>query len=292
MKILLTGSEGNIGGQLKKHLKQKGYRVFCSDLKQIFKDDYTVADITNTTEMVDVFKWFKPDVVFHLAAMVSRIVCERSPAMTIKTNVWGTYNIARLCKVYNAKLINFSTSEIYGNIGGLLSENRKDINPNNIYGLSKWLAEGLVNYETQNGLRAINVRPFMIYGEHEVPGENKSALVRFAASLKSGQPVTVHRGAMRSWLHVSDFVNILERLIYVTENTTVNICSDEYKSIEKLAFLMCEILSIDPNKHIKYRKLPSKMTLTKKPDSSRLKKLTNDYKYNIDLQTGLKKMLC
>ena len=73
--------------------------------------------------------------------MVSRITCEKSAVETISSNLLGLTNIIEVCKLYNSKLIYFSTSEIYGNIGGLLSEDRADINPNNRYGLTKLLGE-------------------------------------------------------------------------------------------------------------------------------------------------------
>jgi nucleoside-diphosphate-sugar epimerase len=269
MKILITGSEGNIGKKLVSHLKEHGHDVFRVDIKQGFGDDFTVADINNVSDMLPVFMQFRPDVVYHLAAMVSRITCEKSPSITIATNISGTNNIIQLCKQFNCKLINFSTSEIYGNIGGLLSEDRTDIAPNNLYGLSKYLAESLVEYEVKNnGLKAITVRPFMIYDEEETNGVHRSAMIRFAENLSRRKKIEVHKGSSRSWMHIKDAVTVLKKLLYCNEYIVMNMGNPESVKTEDLAALMCDELGIDYNEYVIETELPGKMTLDKQPDLS------------------------
>lgn len=279
MNILITGSEGNIGKQLSYYLQHvKNYNVYCIDIKQDFKPSYKTVDINNPIDLLDVFEAFKPDVVFHLAAMVSRVTCEISPATTIATNVGGTNNIIQLCKKYNSKLINFSTSEVYGNIGGILSENTIPC-PNNLYGVSKLIAEQLVNYERSNGLRAINVRPFMFYDEDESLGDNRSAMIRWAESLLKRKPINVHIGAQRSWLHIKDGVKILEQLMYADEQT-VNIGSPDVYDMSYIAHLMCDKIGIEYEKYVIESPLPDKMTLTKIPSLSiqmRIAPITFEY---------------
>jgi nucleoside-diphosphate-sugar epimerase len=68
--------------------------------------------------------------------------------------------------------------------------------PNNRYGLTKLLGEQLVDYEVaQHGLRAVTLRPFMIYDENEDFGDHRSAMIRFAHDLARGRPIQVHRGS-------------------------------------------------------------------------------------------------
>lgn len=269
MKILLTGSEGNIGGRLFSYLKYKGYDVYGMDHKQGFKEHYSVADIKNPLDLIPVFNNFRPDIVFHLAAMVSRVTCEASPSTTIETNIAGTNNIAQLCKQYNSKLINFSTSEVYGNIGGLLSEDRYDLAPNNIYGLSKLLAEKIVNYERTNGLRAINVRPFMFYDEEETLGEHRSAMIRFCENLLNKEPIVVHKNSTRAWLHINDGVKILERIMYSDNFPTINVGNPETIETKYLAEYICKELGLSYDQYVKETELPERMTLEKKADLSR-----------------------
>lgn len=69
--------------------------------------------------------------------------------------------------------------------------------PNNRYGLSKLLGEQLVGYEVRtNGLRAVSLRPFMGYDEDEEFGAHRSAMIRFAYGLATGQPIEVHRDGL------------------------------------------------------------------------------------------------
>lgn len=287
MNILITGSEGNIGRRLSDYL-QKNYNVFCVDIKQDYKPFYKTVDINNPTDLLDVFDTFKPNVVFHLAAMVSRVTCEISPSTTISTNVGGTNNIIQLCKKYDTKLINFSTSEVYGNQGGLLSETTP-LRPNNLYGVSKMLAEQLVDYERSNSLRAINVRPFMFYDENESLGNNRSAMIRWGESLLKGKKVDVHVGAKRSWLHIKDGVKILEKLIYTTEQT-VNVGSPSVYEVEYIVKLMCDIINLNYDDYVNIVPLPDKMTLTKYPDLN-LQSNIAPIVFEYDIEKGVKSVL-
>jgi len=282
MKILITGSEGNIGKRLVSHLKNKGYDVYGIDHKQDFKPNYSVADIKNPLDLIRVFNEFKPEIVYHLAAMVSRVTCEASPSMTIETNVAGTNNIIQLCKQYDCRLINFSTSEVYGNIGGLLSESRTDLLPNNIYGLSKLLAEHIVNYELSNGLKAISVRPFMFYDEEETIGEHRSAMVRFCERLLMGKRIQVHTGSRRGWLHINDGVKVLEALITCEWPLTMNIGNPNIVDTKFIAEYICKKLHLKYEDYVDETPLPEKMTLIKEADLSIQKRIAPiEFEYDI-----------
>lgn len=272
-RVLITGSEGNVGSELVPYLESQGHEVLCLDIVQKYRDNYILCDIMNLADAEAEISKFKPEIVFHLAAMVSRITCEKSLSMATGINMLGTSNIIQLCKRHNAKLINFSTSEVYGNQNVLLEE---DIipTPNNIYGITKLWAEQLVAYEGEHsGLRYINVRPFMMYSELENMGENRSAMIRFAEAVVTGTPFEVHKDAKRSWLHMSDAVVIYERLMHVEGNHLVNIGNSDFIDIEKMAEFMCDYVG---QKHslIQVTELPNKMTLTKLASFNKMKELT------------------
>jgi len=289
MKILITGSEGNIGTVLVPYLKQAGHVVYCIDIRQKFADDYLTADINNAADMAHAFYEFKPNVVIHLAAMVSRITSEKSPALTIATNLGGTSNVIQLCKGVGAKLLYFSTSEVYGNLGGLLYESDAP-QPNNIYGLSKWLGEQLVTYEVRNGLDALIVRPFMFYHENETIGEHRSAMIRFAHGLATGQKITVHEHSTRSWLHLDDGVRIIEKLCDKSFFCTVNVGHDCVIHMTTLAHMMCDYLDIDFDDHVKITPLPERMTLTKIPSLLLQNELTGHVPV-IGIEQGVKRVI-
>lgn len=290
MKILVTGSEGNIGTKLVPYLESKGYIVMRCDQVQGFESNYHVVNINSSSDLTLIFPLFEPDIVIHLAAMVSRVTCEKSPGLTVETNLLGLSNVIQLCKLFKVKLMYFSTSEVYGNIGGILSEER-ECKPNNLYGLTKYMGEKLVEYELKNGLQAITVRPFMFYDEDETRGDHRSAMIRFCYHLSKGEKIEVHKGSLRSWMHITDAVRVLEKLIYVKGYEIINIGSDEIIKTEDLARMICDRIGVEYSDYVIEKELPDKMTLEKIPSVKKQFKLTGIIP-EIDLNTGLALIIC
>lgn len=273
MKALIIGSEGNIGKPLVKHLKLLQYEVMEVDIKQGWRPNYLVADITNPIDLVPAFVDFEPDVVFMLSAMVSRVTCEQAPSLAVSTNLLGLQNVLEMCKRFNSNCIYFSTSEVYGPDCDVMDESLSDPKPNNRYGLSKLLGERLVEYEVQqHGLRAVTLRPFMMYDEHEELGDHRSAMIRFATNLAEGKEIEVHLGSERAWLHVSDAVRAIEKAAHLDEYSVINIGQGDFRSIKELADLICEKLGANPHL-IQEIDLPGRMTLKKRPTLDRMNQL-------------------
>ena len=88
-KALIIGSNGNIVSPLLKPLRTLGYDVREADIMPGYRRDYFVVDITKPVDLLQAFD-FKPDYVFHLAAMVSRVTCEQAGSMAVDTNLVGT----------------------------------------------------------------------------------------------------------------------------------------------------------------------------------------------------------
>jgi nucleoside-diphosphate-sugar epimerase len=291
MKILVIGSEGNIGVKLTQKLIKCGHEVLRADILQHFSPDYAQTDIVSMLDLYSAVDRFKPDVVYHLAAMVSRVTCEAAPHLTIDTNLSGTNNVAQLCKRIGAKMINFSTSEIYGNIGGILSEDRTDIEPNNRYGLTKYLGEKIVEYEVKyHNLKAVTARPFMYYDEDETLGDHRSAMIRFAEGLLNGDKIAVHKNSKRAWLHMDDAVVALEKLIYVDKYCAINIGYPKVVQTEYIAQYMCNKIGVDYRKMVDLVELPFQMTLEKIPDLTRQKKLLG-FEPTISIEEGMDRVI-
>lgn len=133
-------------------------------------------------------------------------------------------------------MVFYSSSEIYGPGVEIMDEATTLPQPNNRYGLTKFLGEKLVEYEVQTyGLSAVTLRPFMIYSEYEDFNDRRSAMIRFAGNLAQGRPIEVHRGSARGWLHVSDAVNAMERAAHAREYAAINIGHPGIVPIEELA---------------------------------------------------------
>jgi nucleoside-diphosphate-sugar epimerase len=287
MKILVIGSEGNIGRSLVRHLKACGHKVLCADIQNKYCQDFFQTDIVHPNDLYPIVIQEKPQVIYNLAAMVSRVTCEASPHMTIDRNLGGTNNVIQLAKIVGAKLIVFSTSEVYGNRGGIQSEDSSELKPNNRYALSKLLCEELTRYEADYcGLNAVIVRPFMFYHEEEDIGSHRSAMIRFAHDLYHRQRVDLHKGSKRSWLHMEDAVVALERVIYLKKFTILNIGHPHVIETETLARMFCRRYGVSYHDLVREISLPSQMTLEKIPDVTRQKELLG-FEPRIDIETGV-----
>jgi len=263
-RALVIGSEGNIGTVLVRYLRQKGYEVMEADIKSGYRDQYIVADINHPIDLLPAFDW-RPNVVFLLSAMVSRVTCEQAGSLAITTNLGGINNILQLCKRVNAKTIFFSTSEVYGPECDPMDETISNPFPNNRYGLSKLLGEKLVEYEARNyGLRAVSIRPFMMYDEEEHFGNHRSAMIRFVGNLALKRRIEVHNGSARSWFHASDAVRAIEAAVHLKEYSVINIGHPEVIPMAELAERIRVALGA-PRELINYVDIPSRMTSVKRP---------------------------
>jgi nucleoside-diphosphate-sugar epimerase len=272
VKALVLGAEGNIGVPLVRHLRRRGFEVLESDIRPAWRDGYLMADINHPVDLLPAFDW-GPEVVFVLSAMVSRVTCEQASGLAISTNLAGINNVLQLCKRVRARTVFFSTSEVYGPECDPMDEALSNPRPNNRYGLSKLLGEQLVEYEARTyGLKAVSLRPFMVYDEEEDWGEHRSAMIRFASNLMAGRPVEVHRGAARGWLHVSDAVRAIEAAAQVDEYTVVNIGHPQIEGIDALAERIRTELGA-PADLVQVRDLPGRMTLVKRPTLDRQRRV-------------------
>lgn len=276
MKILLVGSEGNIGTSLRSYLKECGHTVICADLLGRAREDYQQIDITDPNELYCLAIKERPSVIFNLAALVSRVTCERAASMAIDRNVSGTNNLIQIAKVIEAKLVVFSTSEVYGDKKGILREENDCYIPNNRYGLTKWFCEELTKYEVAyHNLNAVIVRPFMFYHERENIGLAQSAMIRFAHDLFVGKKIEVHRGSKRGWTHIDDAVVALERVIYLDKFVSINIGNPEIIDTEDLALKFCNLYGINYIDWVEEVELPKQMTLVKYPELKNQYELLN-----------------
>lgn len=271
-RALVIGSEGNIGAPLVHYLQSLGIETLEVDIQQGWRPNYLVADINHPLDMLPAFDW-KPDVVFLLSAMVSRVTCEQASSLAVTTNLAGINNVLQLCKRMDSKLVFFSTSEVYGPDCAEMDEALSDPKPNNRYGLTKLLGEKLVEYEVnQHKLRAVTIRPFMIYDENETLGDHRSAMIRFATNLATGLPIEVHTGAERGWLHISDAVKAIVAAANLDEYAVINIGHPDIRPIEELAEKIRANLGASKDL-IKKTEFPARMTAVKRPVLERQKNM-------------------
>lgn len=275
MNILVTGSEGHIGKYLVKKLKELNHNVLRMDIVQLYQDGYIMCAVTNLSDAYAKIDAFKPEVIYHLAAAVSRVTSEESPYNTFHVNVCGTSNIVQLAIKYNAKLINFSTSQIYGDIQFNDDQlGMSSYQPNNIYGLSKWMGQRLAKYYEKD-IVVINLRLHMIYDTEQKLLNNRSALIRFVKWALTNEDIIVHRNSYRGWLHMTDAIQLLVNVMDIEQSMSLNIGTKDMRSMEDVAYL---IKSLVPNcsSRIIIKDMPDKMCRYKYP---KLKKQQQLLKY-------------
>ena len=186
--ILVTGAAGSIGSGIVKQLSNfQPKKVILLDqaesnlyeLEQELKYNHpefnfsiVVGDICNEKRMTRLFDFFKPDYVFHAAAYKHVPLMEDNPSEAIYTNVYGTKNIVDLSVKYNVKKFVFVSTD-------------KAVNPTNVMGASKRIAEILIQTQINSTTRFITTR----FGN--VLGSNGSVIPLFKKQIEQGGPITI-----------------------------------------------------------------------------------------------------
>lgn len=293
MKILITGGLGFIGSHLEPVLIDKGHTVHVMDRMRVKRKNYHRGDICDYIRMQEIFEEVHPDVVYHLAGMVSRKECEETPQMAIQTNVTGTLNVVNLCQRHCAKLIYAGSSEEYGtsfDCGLVVNEETPLGTPTSIYSMTKRMADELVEYhERFKGVRAVRFRFFMFYGEGEPATEYRSAITRFIDAAKNRREFTAHAGTARSWCHIDDGVKALVKALYL-KGGLYNIGNKEEISSLDLAKRIC-LLTGAPESLIKLAP-PDKTIIPIKRASFAKAKKDLKWEAEIPLDEGLRRIIC
>ena len=221
MKILVTGGAGYVGSHLVPRLEEQGHEVHVFDRLRLSRPRYIRGDICDYGCLEAAFDAVRPELVFHLAGMVSRRECEETPTLAIQTNAEGTLNVCALSLKHGSRVIYAGSSEEYGtrfsetfyNYGEKhrpVGEDTPFGEPTSVYALTKRMAEEIVqHFAAFRGLTATTMRLFMLYGPGEEPSDYRSAVARFTDWALRGLPLTVHRGTERSWCYIDDAVEAM-----------------------------------------------------------------------------------
>lgn len=204
MKILITGIRGFIGTNLRPELTANGHHVVGVDIESDNQGCW-VADMSQPGQIAIVLSEVRPDVVVHLAAHVGRIFGEDDRSHTVRMNAEATALLAAACGERGIRMVYASSSEVYGDHGGeWCDEDTPWKIPFNLYGLSKGWGEQACRLYAPAGL--VIVRLSMPYGPGVPPGRGRRAMDTMLHQAIHRQPITVHRGAERSWCWVGDTV--------------------------------------------------------------------------------------
>jgi len=302
-KILVTGGAGFIGSHLCERLLNDGNEVICLD-------NYFTGSKSNVIHLLDntYFELVRHDVtmpffievdeIYNLACPASPIHYQYNPIKTIKTSVMGAVNMLGLAKRIKAKILQASTSEVYGdpNVHPQTEDYWGHVNPigsRSCYDEGKRCAESLfVNYNKQNDVLIKIVRIFNTYGPNMHPNDGR-VISNFIVQALQNKPISIYGDGMqtRSFQYVDDLVEGLIRMMETDDEITgpVNIGNPGEFTIKELAQ---KIIKMTGSKSkIEYFPLPEDDPIQRQPDISYAKKLLNDWNPDIQLDEGLSKTI-
>ncbi|GAA4270088.1 UDP-glucuronic acid decarboxylase family protein [Hyunsoonleella aestuarii] len=301
-KILVTGGAGFVGSHLCERLLNEGNEVFCLDNFFTGQKQNIIHLLSNPYfELIrhDVINPFhiEVDEIYNLACPASPVHYQYNPIKTIKTSVMGAINMLGLAKRVNAKILQASTSEVYGNPlihpqPELYWGNVNPIGERSCYDEGKRAAETLFSdYNKQNNVRIKIVRIFNTYGPRMHPNDGR-VVSNFIVQALQNQDITVYGVGQqtRSFQYVDDLVEGMIKMMATEDSFTgpVNIGNPSEFTIVELAEKVIKMTG--SKSKIVYQPLPSDDPLMRKPEISIAKKELN-WTPNIKLETGLEKTI-
>ena len=297
-RILVTGGSGFLGSHLCEALLKRGDEVMCVD------NLFTGAK-RNITHLLDYrsFEFIRHDVTFplyvecdeiyNLACPASPIHYPRDPVQTVKTCVHGAINMLGLAKRLNAKILQSSTSEVYGDpeVHPQVEEYWGHVNPigfRSCYDEGKRCAETLFNcYRMQNNLRTKIVRIFNTYGPRMHPNDGR-VVSNFILQALRGEDITIYGNGeqTRSFCYVSDLIRALMAMMDTPDEVCgpINIGNPGEFTIRQLAELVIELTG--SRSKLIFCDLPADDPKQRRPDISKAKALLN-WEPAIQLRQGL-----
>jgi UDP-glucuronate decarboxylase len=301
-RVLVTGGAGFIGSHLCERLLAGGSDVLCVD-------NFFTGTKDNISHLIGIphFELMRHDVTFplfvevdeiyNLACPAAPIHYQYDPVQTTKTSVHGAINMLGLAKRVKARILQASTSEVYGD--PKVHPQREDywgnVNPIGLracYDEGKRCAETLFfDYHRQHKLRIKVARIFNTYGPRMHPNDGR-VVSNFIVQALKGEPITVYGdgGQTRSFCYVDDLVEALIRLMATNDGVTgpVNLGNPGEFTILELAQ---KVIALTRSKsRIVKKKLPIDDPRQRKPDIA-LAKRHLSWKPSIGLETGLKKTI-
>jgi UDP-glucuronate decarboxylase len=302
-RILVTGGAGFIGSHLCDRLIKEGNEVICLD-------NYFTGSKSNIVHLLDnpYFELVRHDVthpyfievdeIYNLACPASPVHYQYNSIKTIKTSVMGAINMLGLAKRIKAKILQASTSEVYGDplVHPQPESYWGNVNPIGIrscYDEGKRCAESLfLNYHRQNNVKVKIIRIFNTYGPRMNPNDGR-VVSNFIVQALKNEPITIFGDGSqtRSFQYVDDLLEGMIRTMNTSDQFTgpVNIGNPHEFSMLELAN---EILEITKSKSkITHKPLPEDDPTQRKPDISLAKKELNNWEPTIQLREGLEKTI-
>lgn len=299
-RILITGGAGFIGSHLCERLLSEGNEVICLD-------NYFTGSKKNIIHLIDkpYFEIIRHDItmpfyieadeIYNLACPASPVHYQYNPIKTVKTSVMGTINMLGLAKRIRAKLLQASTSEVYGDpkIHPQPENYWGNVNPIGIrscYDEGKRCAETLcMDYHRQNKVKVKIIRIFNTYGPRMHPNDGR-VVSNFIVQALQNKPLTVYGDGSqtRSFQYIDDLLEGMIRMMNTPDEITgpINLGNPSEFTILEMANKIIELTG--SKSKIIFNPLPQDDPVQRKPDITLAKKVLNGWVPKLSLEKGLK----
>ncbi|GCB34366.1 UDP-glucuronic acid decarboxylase family protein [Bacteroides faecalis] len=300
-RILVSGGAGFIGSHLCTRLIKEGHYVTCLDNFFTGSQD-NIKHLMNEPnfELVEhdvTFPFFaEVDEIYNLACPASPIHYQYDPIQTTKTSVLGTFNMLGLAKKVNAKMLQASTSEVYGDpaIHPQPENYWGNVNPigyRSCYDEGKRCAETLcMDYFRQNKVRVKIIRIFNTYGPRMLPNDGR-VVSNFITQALKNEDITIYGDGRqtRSFQYIDDLVEGMVRMMNTEDDFTgpVNIGNTHEFSMLELAEKVIQL--VGSVSKIVFKPLPHDDPRQRQPDIT-LAKEKLGWQPTIELEEGLLRM--
>lgn len=301
-RILVTGAAGFLGSHLCERLVNQGHEVLGID-------NYFTGRRANVVHLLGQpnFELMRHDVtlplfvevdeIYNLACPASPVHYQHDPVQTTKTSVHGAINMLGLAKRTGAKILQASTSEVYGDPEQHPQTeeywgNVNPIGPRSCYDEGKRCAETLFfDYHRQNGVKIKVMRIFNTYGPRMHP-EDGRVVSNFIMQALTGQPITIYGDGQqtRSFCYVDDLIEGMIRLMNSPDDVTgpINIGNPGEFTIRELAEKVVEMVGADAE--LVFRDLPVNDPMQRKPNIAKAQGILG-WEPTIPLEQGLAKTI-
>lgn len=300
MKILLTGAAGFLGSHLSSALLSAGHKV-------IGIDDLSTGSLSNISSLINDpnFDFIEHDVrepinirteaILNFACPASPIHYQADPVRTIETNFLGIINLLHLARETGAKIIQASTSEVYGDPSVTPQPETYwgNVNPIGIrscYDEGKRAAETLCfDYLRQYGIDSRVIRIFNTYGPNMAVGDGR-VVSNFIVQALNGEPLTIYGDGnqTRSFCYVDDLVSGIQKVLNLKSNpkTPINLGNpNEFTMLE----LATKVLEITKSKsQLLHLDLPGDDPKQRRPDITKAEALL-DWVPRVQLAEGIQR---
>lgn len=252
--VLVTGGGGSIGSELCRQIATHNpkmliildiYENNAYEIEQELKRHHPelnlltlIASIRDMTKMNDVFKKYKPEIVFNAAAHKHVPLMETSPNEAVKNNVFGTLNVASCADKFKSKVfVQISTD--------------KAVNPTNIMGATKRICEMIIQTIGKNSKHT----KFVAVRFGNVLGSNGSVIPLFEKQIAEGGPVTVtHKDIIRYFMTIPEAVSlVLQAGAYAQGGQIFVLDMGEPVKIYDLAYNLIKLSGLEPNVDIEIK---------------------------------------